>query len=192
MQGLEQIRLEDLNLKDFEDNPIDLSKGKRRLLTFRRNVDCPVCFHKYFDFSELSRELNPENSEIIIFTPSPSEKLKLALKGWEVDIKLVSDPEYLIYKKFYIEKSVSKLLLSVVRPSFQKEFFAGYKKFPNGRPKSNGIDTIMPAEFLFDENNKLHRSHFFKRINDGMDIETIRNFLLIPVAKPSTRKLQMS
>jgi len=118
--------------------------------------------------------------------------LKLALKGWEVNIKLVSDPEYQIYKKFYIEKSVSKLLLSVVRPSFQKEFLSGYKKFPNGRPKSDGIDTIMPAEFLFDENNQLQFSHFFKRINDGMDIEKIRSFLLSTIAKPATRKLQMS
>lgn len=192
MKGLEQIILEDLSIKDFHGNPIDLGRGKTRLLTFRRNVDCPVCFHKYFELSELSRELDPEKSEIIIFTPSPSEKVKLALKGWEVNIKLVPDPNYQIYKKFYIEKSFSKLLLSVVKPSFQKEFLAGYKKFPNGRPKTNGIDTIMPAEFLFDENNQLQFSHFFKRINDGMSIEKIRDFLINPADKLSTRKLQMS
>jgi len=192
MGGLQQIRLEELNLEDFRGEKIDFSTSKRRLLTFRRKISCPVCFHRFFDFKVLASELDSEKAEIIVFSPSDKNKLGLVLKGWDIDLRIVSDPNFNNFQKFHIKKSFTKEQndnLTDVQLLLAK---TGLDKYPNGEPPAEDFDENLPAEFLYDENNKLIRSHFYENLEDGIEMELISKFLKWNVSDLSTRKLQMS
>jgi peroxiredoxin Q/BCP len=87
---------------------------------------------------------------------------------------LVGDPERKIYSLFGVEPSVTKMISTL----FAKETF---KTFNAGKsldlPDDKGAtQSLIPADFLIDENFKIHTAHYGRNLNDHIAIEEIRAF----------------
>ncbi len=169
----------DFTTVDIFGKAVKLSdyKGKKIFLTFFRNVSCPYCNSRVHELMGNMVRLQGSGMEVILLFESSAEKLKASVlhKGL-LPWKLIGDPKKVIYNTYGVENSVLKMLKTVfVKPIKKVSEFA--KTLPStGEKDTDSSNTLIPADFLIDENFIIQKAAYGKDLGDHIDIEEVAKF----------------
>jgi peroxiredoxin len=156
-----------INLADY--------KGKKVLLTFYRNVGCPICNLRFHEIQEQSEYFKSKNLVVLAVYESSAANMKAYLAGENPYAVMVPNPQQDLYQLYGIEKSTGKALKSV--------FHGGIGKAKKGKQlfkasiKQDGSSNTIGADFLIDERGVVHTAYYGKFIGDHLPIDTIKAFL---------------
>ena len=138
-------------LIDSHGKVVRLDSGKRTLLAFFRDTNCP--------FSSTHEEVN----EFVRKRPRP--------------FTIVADPENIAYKAYGIERSMARSAYSVFRHFVS--WVLGIKIIGAEGLKKNlqNPSDIMPADFLIDEQGYIIETYYGSDASDHIPFENIYKFL---------------
>lgn len=163
----------DFIVTDVNNNNVTLSKfkGKRVLLTFYRNVGCPVCNLRFHELSHYDSFFKANNVVLIAVYESSSENMLTYLANEEVYPHMIPDSSQLLYALYDLERSTGKMLKSMFKGAMGK-MKKGRKLFKT-EIKQDGNANRIGAEFLIDENGIVSIAHYGSYIGDDLPIEQI-------------------
>ncbi|MGJ3234877.1 redoxin domain-containing protein [Marivirga sp.] len=168
----------DFIAKDIFDRDIIMSdlRGNKIFLAFFRNVNCPFCNMRVHQLSKKQKELTKAGLKMVFFFESSTQHLQRSIFHKEVsEVPLIGDPEKEVYKRYGIESSIFKTMSTFLH----KGAFAKKKegeKFNVPEDKEKNDDTLIPADFLIDENCKIVKAYYGKNVSDHLDIKEIEKF----------------
>ena len=172
----EQKVAPDFTIKDVNGEVINLSnyKGKKVLLTFYRNVGCPVCNVRFHELQEESDYFKSKNVVLISVYESSSENMKKYLEKEEIFYsKMIPNPEQNLYEIYNIDQSMKKVMKGM--------FHGAMKKMKKGKNlfkqkiKQDGNSDRIVADFLIDENGIVQKAYYGKFVGDHLSLEIIKN-----------------
>ena len=167
------------NLKDIYGRMIDLNayKDKKIFIGFFRHAGCPFCNIRVHALTKIHKEVKEKGLEMIFFFESKENVLLRSTFHQEVSpIPLISDPEKKMYAAYGLENSGFKSAVSHITTFVQTAFKAKSLGVPVHAMADGESITTMPAEFLIDKGLVVKAVHYSERLNDRMNIDTIRAF----------------
>ena len=167
------------NLKDIYGRMIDLNayKDKKIFIGFFRHAGCPFCNIRVHALTKIHKEVKEKGLEMIFFFESKENVLLRSTFHQEVSpIPLISDPEKKMYAAYGLENSGYKSAVSHITTFVQTAFKAKSLGVPVHAMADGESITTMPAEFLIDKGLVVKAVHYSERLNDRMNIDTIRAF----------------
>ncbi|MFQ3576220.1 MAG: redoxin domain-containing protein [Cytophagales bacterium] len=165
----------DVHGKEFK---LSYHKGKKIVLSFFRNVGCPFCNRRVHQL--MGMKLRPEdaNTVVVCLFESSNEKLRSSvMMDFVAPWPLVGNHEKNIYKMNGVEESFTKLLVSAfVANAGQARTYINNLgiEHPKDPDSSN---SLMPADFLIDEQFTIQHGHYGKHIDDHIDFNLIVKLL---------------
>jgi thioredoxin-dependent peroxiredoxin len=166
-------------LKDIYGRIIDLDayQDKKILIGFFRHAGCPFCNIRVHALTKVHEELKGRGMEMIFFFES-KEKVLLRSTFHEgvSPIPLISDPEKKWYDAYGLESSGYKSAVSHITSFVQTAFKASSLGVPIHMMADGESIKTMPAEFLIDKGLVVKEVHYSERLNDRMNIDSIRKF----------------
>jgi peroxiredoxin len=149
---------------DIFDNTIQLKdyKGKKVLLVFFRVATCPFCNMAIQDLIRNHSEFEKKGIQIIgVFSSTKKEILKYAGKQ-KPPFPILADPKFEIYKAYGVETSYGGMMKSMLNPkNVFKAMFGGFFSLRSMKDKP-----IIPADFLIDEAQNIHKAYYGKDFGD--------------------------
>ncbi|WP_068473996.1 peroxiredoxin family protein [Saccharicrinis aurantiacus] len=172
---------------DINGKTVKLSdyKGKKIILSFFRNVNCPYCNRQVHQLITSSKRIKETGAEIIFFFESSADKLTSStfhqgISPWP----LISDSEKVIYQKYGIEKSTLKMMKTMFVSSLGK---AKKDTEAHNLPEDKEATlNLIPADFLIDENFNIVKAHYGKHLDDHLTIDEIKEF--VGIVNPFKKK----
>ena len=169
----------DFTTKDIYGKTIKLSdfKGKKILLGFFRNVNCPFCNLRVHELTKQKAVLDGRNVQMIFLFESSAKLLSLSTFHQGISpIPLIGDPEKVIYKEYGVENSTLGILKTFLSPSSLRMMEEAKKlNLPKEEDKT-ATKSLMPADFLIDENFVIQYAHYGKDMADHIPLPMIMNF----------------
>lgn len=169
----------DFTTNDIYGNEIKLSdyKGKKIILSFLRNVSCPFCNVRVHRLMGNSVKLERSGVVMILFFESSADKLKSSVLHQGISpFPLIGDPEKDVYKKYFVENSVVKMMKTFFQADVKGTMnLAKTLDTPKEKDKE-ASNTLIPADFFIDENFKIVKAHYGKNLEDHVDIEELKKF----------------
>ncbi len=169
----------DFSVKDIYGHPIKLSdfKGKKIHLGFFRNVNCPFCNLRVHQLSKLKEAFESKNLKTIYFFESDPKILHKSIFHREISpIPLVGDPKREIYSIYGVEASMMKMMSTFLAPGTMRDMKAGRAlNLPKEKDK-DATQSLIPADFLIDEQFIIRKAHYGKNMNDHIAINEIKRF----------------
>jgi len=162
---------------DIAGKSITLSdyRGKKIHLGFFRNVNCPFCNLRVHQLSKMRDELKAKGVEMLYFFESKPEVIKRSSFHQGVyPIPLIGDPEKRVYKQYGVESSITKMLSTAFAKGTITDFKSGTAL--NLPADKEATQSLIPADFLIDENFRIHKAHYGSNLNDHIAIEELRQF----------------
>jgi peroxiredoxin Q/BCP len=157
-----------LQLSDF--------RGKKIYIGFFRNVSCPFCNLRVHQLTKLTSDFEKKGLKMIFLFESANEILLRSSFHQNVSpIPLVGDPKRKIYSQYGVEPSVLKMVSTFFTKGAMDDMKAG--KALNLPEDKNATQSLIPADFLIDENFQVKRAHYGKNLNDHIAIEKIKEFV---------------
>ncbi|RAV99972.1 redoxin domain-containing protein [Pseudochryseolinea flava] len=176
----------DFTVADIYGNKISLSdfKGMKIHLGFFRNVNCPFCNLRVHQLSKMNKTFEAHGLKLIYFFESDSKLLRKSIFHQEISpIPLIGDPQKKIYGQYGVEASAFKMISTLFVKGTMKDLKASKAlQLPAEKDKDATL-TLMPADFLIDENFIIQKAHYGKNVNDHIAIEEIKAFAGIGVAE---------
>ena len=168
-------------VQDIYGNPIRLSdyRGKRILLGFFRNVNCPFCNMRVHQLMKMKEELDGHNTQMVFFFESKEKViLRSSFHQGISPIPLISDPEKEVYYQWGVERSMMKMIKTMFSSANRQAMKDGQLlDLPKEKDKDASQD-LVPADFLIDENFIIQKAHYGSHLNDHIDLQLIRQFAL--------------
>jgi thioredoxin-dependent peroxiredoxin len=167
----------DFTIKDVNGKSINLAdyKGNKVMLTFYRNVGCPVCNARFHELQEQSDYFKSKGLVLISVYESKPENMKKYLEGENPYAIMVPNPELNLYQLYNIEKSSVKLMKGMFHGAMGKMKLG--KKLFREKIKQDGNNNRISADFLIDEEGKVATAYYGKFIGDHLSIDEIKKFL---------------
>lgn len=169
----------DFTAKDIYGKQIRLSdyKGKKILLSFFRNVNCPFCNLRVHELTKLKSYFDDRDLQMVFLFESSNKLLALSTFHQGISpIPLVGDPEKNIYYQYGIEKSVLKFMKTFLSSTSFKMLDESKKLgLPTEQDKA-ATATLMPADFLIDKNFVIQQAHYGQDARNHIDLEVVKNF----------------
>lgn len=164
-------------IKDVNSNTINLAdyKGKKILLTFYRNVGCPVCNFRFHELEEQAEYFRSKNLIVLAVYESSAENMKQYLEGENPYAIMVPNPEQNLYQLYDIDKSSGKVLKGLFHRAIGTAK-KGRKLFKT-KMKQDGNGNTIGADFLIDENGIVKTAYYGKFLSDHLPVDTIKAFL---------------
>jgi peroxiredoxin Q/BCP len=167
------------NVKDIYGDTHQLSRysGRKMLLSFFRNVNCPFCNLRVHELSKMRQELSEAGLVMLFFFESSDKQLKRSVFHQEVSsIPLIGDPEKKIYKKYGVESSALKMMKTLIKGDTIAAMKKG-SKFNVPKEKEKHVDQMLiPADFLINEDLIIEQPHYGSNLRDHIPVEEIRRF----------------
>lgn len=169
----------DFNVKSIQNGDIKLSdfKGKKILLCFFRNVNCPFCNMRVHQLLKLRDQFERQNLQMLFFFESSERHLQMSTFHQEISpIPLISDSKKVIYTNYGVEQSLLKRLNTFISKG---TFDAIQEAKKLNLPPEKDVDaspTLIPADFLMDENQKIVQAYYGAHLNDHITIDEIKKF----------------
>lgn len=163
------------NRKDICGNNISIEdfQGQKVLLSFLRTAACPFCNLRVHEMMKKQAEWEDQDLvTIAVFASPASEILKYAGKQ-DPPFPIIADPTEYLYRQYGIGHSLLGKLKAMarIREIFQimtKGYFNMESLFEK---------TVMPADFLIDENGIIVHSYYGKDFGDHIPFESIDSWL---------------
>ena len=165
------------SINDVSGNTINLAdfKGKKVLLTFFRNVGCPVCNLRFHELQELSEDFKSKEWVQIAVYESTPENMKKYLEGENFYAIMIPNPTLNLYQMFQVERSTGKFMKGMFHGVMGK--MSKGKKFFRTKIKQDGNTNRIGADFIIDENGKIQVAYYGKYIGDHIPITDIKKLL---------------
>ena len=150
-------------------------KGKT-VLWVLRYIGCPMCRLDMRDIAQNYSSFTDKNAQVFVVMQSDAEHLKKELAETPVPFEVISDPEYSIYHLFEIEPAKSMLTLAGSPLRMAGKLKAVSKAgFKHG--DYEGIETQLPAVFIFDEAGTVLYAHYARNLTDMPSVQEILSVL---------------
>ncbi len=154
----------------LDKEAFDLSalRGKKVLLSFMRNVGCPVCNLHTHELLAYADSLKALGVEILMIHQSPIETIKkyLAQDEREWSFQFISDTEQRLYKLYKVKPSFLRWVSSAWRGALAKRK-KGEKLYKTKIPQE-GKRGMLGADFLLDEQGKLIAVNYCRFVGDHL------------------------
>ena len=163
--------------KDVNGTSVNLAdfKGKKVLLTFYRNVGCPICNLRFHELQQQSDYFKSKGLIVISVYESTEDNMKQYLEGEDFYTIMIPNPDLSLYNLYSVEKSMWKMTKGMFNGAMGK--MSDGKKLFKKDVEQDGNMFRISADFLIDENGKIHTAYYGKFIGDHLPIEEIRKFL---------------
>ena len=140
-------KLDEIELPEVSGNIFKLSgtKGKRVLLTFYRVAGCSFCNLRLMEFKKNSEQFGDNFVHVGIFH-SPIDNLKRTMnKHGEMPFTILADEHFKYFKKYEVERSISKLLMTLLLKSHKifPAILKGWQGKPAQSMSKSGISDIQ-------------------------------------------------
>jgi peroxiredoxin len=164
-------------IEDVNGNSVNLSdyKGKKVMLTFYRNVGCPVCNLRFHQLQEQAALFESKGLVLLAVYESTAENMKQYLAGESPYATMIPNPDQSLYKLYEVERSGGKMMKGMFHGAMGK--MKKGKKLFKTQIKQDGNTNRIGADFLIDENGNVVRAYYGKFIGDHLPIESIKQFL---------------
>jgi peroxiredoxin len=150
--------------------------GKPLVVKFHRYAACPMCNLHLHDFARRFAELHERGLEAVAFFHSPVEEIRAHAGRRRYPFALAADPQLRIYRKYGVETSWARLLLSALLPNFYADRFRAMRHgFWGGMPPLQIAK--MPADFLVGPDGRIIHAHYGRTIGDHLPYALVENAL---------------
>ena len=164
-------------IKNIEHKNISLEdyKGQKVLLTFYRNVGCPVCNLRFHELEQEASYFKSQGLIVLAVYESTPENMKQYLQDEKFYATMIPDPEQKLYCLYSIDKSTGKMMKGMFHGMIGK-VIKGNKLFKR-KIKQDGRINRISADFLINENGKVNTAYYGKFIGDHLPVAEIKKFL---------------
>jgi peroxiredoxin len=150
--------------------------GQPLLLMFHRYAACPMCNLRLHDFARRYPGLHARGLEAVAFLHSPVESIRAHAGKKLYPFALAADPKFRVYRKYGVETSWPRLMLSVLLPSFYVDWARAMRHgYWGGVPPLQIAK--MPADFLIGPDGRIRKAHYGRSIGDHMPIDEVEDAL---------------
>jgi peroxiredoxin Q/BCP len=156
-----------VNLSDF--------KGKKVLLTFYRNVGCPICNLRFHELQEQADYFKSKGLVLLAVYESSADNMRQYLEGENPYAIMIPNPDQSLYQLYDIDKSMGKVMKGLFHGALGK-VKKGKKLFKH-EIKTDGSSERISADFLIDESGKINTAYYGKFLGDHLPITEIKQFL---------------
>jgi peroxiredoxin len=150
---------------------IDKYRGKKVLISFFRYASCPLCNLQVQKLIKEYESWKNMNFEILAIFESTPDSIREYVGKQDAPFPIIPDPELTLYKLFKLESNWLKFI-----PSAFRFLIAVAHGFRPGR--TEGDRSIVPANFLIDENGIIKKAHYGKHIGDHLSMKQINQFII--------------
>jgi peroxiredoxin Q/BCP len=156
-----------VNLTDF--------KGKKVLLTFYRNVGCPICNLRFHELQEQADYFKSKGLVLLAVYESSAENMKQYLEGENPYAIMIPNQDQSLYQLYDIDKSMGKVMKGLFHGAMGK--MKKGKDLFKQKVKADGSSDRIGADFLIDENGKINTVYYGKFLGDHLPITEIKQFI---------------
>lgn len=156
-----------INLSDY--------KGKKVLLSFHRNVGCPICNLRFHELEAESDYFKSKNLILLAVYESSVDNMKQFVEGENFYTIMIPNPDLSLYKLYDVERSTGKMLKGMFHGAMSK--IKKGKKLFKKQIKQDGTANRIGADFLIDEKGNVLKAYYGKYIGDDLPIHEIKKFL---------------
>jgi peroxiredoxin len=166
---------------DVYGKPISLEqlRGKKVLLTFFRTGGCPVCNLRFHQLEAEWAFFKANNLVFVaVYASKPETMLQYIRSSYPNQTPypiFVANPDQSLYKRFGTERSLGKLIRSLLFHGGFSNVNQGKKLFRETIVDDGPVDLIN-ADFLIDEQGKIVTAYYGHHSGDFIPVETIRDF----------------
>jgi thioredoxin-dependent peroxiredoxin len=175
----------DFALADIHGTPVRLSayRGKKVVLGFFRNVNCPFCNMRVHQLMKMKEAFDQHNTQMIIFFESDPKIIQRSSFHQQISpIPLLGDPEKIVYKQWGVESSMIKMMKTLFSAANRQAMKEGQQlDLPEEKDKEASM-SLIPADFLIDERGVIQVTHYGAHMNDHLDLQTIKDFVFAPAS----------
>lgn len=171
-------KIDEISLPKIDGTVFNLSetRGKKVLLTFYRIAGCSFCNLRLNEFKRRFDEFGNNFTHVAIFH-SPKDNLESYMrKHGEIPFTVLADEEFKYYKKYEIERSLTKTLAAML--------FKAHKIIPalvkGYIPLSiKGYFDIAVTDILINEEGIVDQVYYAKKdIADHFSFDKVKDFSL--------------
>ena len=167
----------DFTVTDIDGKVIRLSnyRGKKILLSFFRNVNCPFCNRRVHKLMGLKYRFEQANMQLLFFFESSNQKILSSVfhKGIS-PLPVIGDPEKKIYRLYGVEESLVKTLSTILYSNYGK---ARKDTAELNLPEDKeATQTLIPADILINKDFTINRAYYGKHLDDHIGIPDLEKF----------------
>jgi thioredoxin-dependent peroxiredoxin len=167
----------DFTATDIFGKEVKLSdfKGKKIILSFYRNVNCPFCNRRVHQIMGNNMKLKNAGVQLLFLFESSNDKLKSSvfhegISPWP----LIGDPDKKVYRSYGVENSTLKMMKTMFVSSLgQAKKDTKELNLPEDKDASMNL---IPADFFIDENFRIVKAHHGKHLDDHVDFDELKAF----------------
>ncbi len=168
-----------VRLLDREGAPISLNTGKRTLLSFFRDTNCPFCNARLFMLTHRYKEYSAAGLDVVAFFSATHEQVDEFLRIRPRPFRVIADPKMSAYQAYGIQRSLARKVKGVARRPglwMRGMRILGFKRTVKAM---GGLRTtnVMPADILVDENGRVVDAYYGQDAGDHMPFERIERFI---------------
>jgi thioredoxin-dependent peroxiredoxin len=164
-------------IKDINGTIVNLAdyKGKKVMLTFYRNVGCPICNLRFNELQAQADYFKSKGLVLLAVYESTADNMKQYLEGQSTYATMIPNAEQDLYKLYDIDRSGGKMMKGMFHGAMGK--MKKGKKLFKSKIKQDGNSNRIGADFLIDENGNVKMAHYGSFVGDHISLETIKQFL---------------
>lgn len=161
--------------RDVNGNAVELKqyRGKKVLLSFHRNVGCPICNLRFHELETMAVSI-PDLVLLAVYESSP-EHMRKYLDGQDVHAVMIPDTAQALYQLYGVERSKGKIMKGMLHGAMGK-MKAGKKLFTQKMTQDGNMDRIG-ADFLLNEEGKILIAHYDRYVGDHLPVKEVRSRL---------------
>jgi peroxiredoxin Q/BCP len=162
---------------DVNGAPVNLAdfKGKKVLLTFYRNIGCPICNLRFHELQEQAGYFKSKGLVLLAVYESAADHMKRYLEGENPYPIMIPNPDQSLYQRYDIDKSMGKVMKGLFHGALGKGKKG--KKLFKQEIKADGSADRIGADFLIDESGKINTAYYGKFLGDHLPVTEIKQFL---------------
>ena len=165
----------DFRTRDIYGKPFQLSEllGNRIMLSFFRDAACPFCNLRIYELTHQYKSWQDRGLEIVTVFSSPDHEVKAHVARHPRPFRMISDPELTLYNQYGVEHSSSAVLKAFLFNAVR--IVRGIAK--GGRFRKNPHATIVPADFLLEEDGRITQIWYARNTSDHIPLSAIDAFI---------------
>ena len=150
--------------------------GKKVLLTFYRNVGCPICNLRFHEMELHAEYFHRHNVVLVSVYESSAAHMKQYLDGNTPFSIMIPDSTLELYTRYGVERNTGKLLKGMFHGAMGK--MKKGKKLFTKEISQDGNSNRIGADFLIDENGTVIAAHYGKYVGDHLSVEAIKELVM--------------
>lgn len=150
-------------------------KGKKVLLSFYRNVGCPVCNLRFYEMQQQANYFREKNLVVLAVYESSADNMKKYIGLESFYALMIPNPDLSLYQLYKIDNSMGKMMKGIFHGAMGK--MKEGKKLFTQKIKQDGNAGRIGADFLIDENGIVRKAYYGNHLGDHLPIADIKQFL---------------